>query len=314
MRADPCGGAGAGPPGKAGADMTEEDQAKAKAKKAEIENAERKFQELVMKRDEFNRQAEVAREERNNLNGRKRDLLEIVTKLTDERDQQVRLLREHKRIRNKLQDQARAVLKAKRGKTGKVFPSLSGEAAAMKAEIRFLDMKQQTQVLSLADEGELISDIKKKTLELKKIEAELRQQDEVRVELGEMDANLTGLFKKADEEHEMVVKHYEEAQKIHERMMKLIEECSVLHNEADKKHAQFIDYKEKADTYHQKAVEMREKLLTMKNEKRMQEREARRIIQEQNRSARDALLNPAKVEKKQEEALQQLLKKGKISL
>ena len=294
--------------------MTEEDQVKAKAKKAEIENAERKFQELVMKRDEFNRLAEVSREERNNLNGRKRELLDIVTKLKDDRDQQVRLLREHKRIRNKLHEEARAVLKMKRGKSGRVFPSLTGEAAAMKAEIRFLDMKQQTQVLSLADEGELITDIKKKTQELKKIESELRQQDGIRVELGEMDANLTELFKKSDEEHELVVKHYEEAQKIHDRMMKLIEECSALHNEADKKHAHFVEFKEKADTYHQKAVEMRDKLLTMKNEKRMQEREARRIIQEQNRSARDALLNPARVEKKQEEALQQLLKKGKISL
>jgi uncharacterized coiled-coil DUF342 family protein len=294
--------------------MTEEDQAKAKAKKAEIENAERKFQELVAKRDDFNRQAEIAREERNSLNGRKRELLDIITKLKYERDEQVHLLREHKRIRNRLQEEARAVLKAKRGRTGKVFPSLTGEAEAMKAQIRFLDMKQQTQVLSLADEGELISDIKKKTQELKRLEAELRRQDVVKVELGEMDANLTGLFKKADEEHEAVVKHYGEAQKIHERMMKLIEECSVLHNEADKKHAAFLESKQKADTYHQKAVEMREKLLTMKNEKRMQEREARKIIQEQNRSARDALLNPAKVEKKQEEALQQLLKKGKITL
>ena len=88
----------------------------------------------------------------------------------------------------------------------------------------------------------------------------------------------------------------------------------MLHNAADKKHAQFNEFKEKADGYHKKASEMRDKLLTMKNEKRMQEREARKIIQEQNRSVRDALLNPAKVEKKQEEALQQLLKKGKISL
>jgi uncharacterized coiled-coil DUF342 family protein len=294
--------------------MTEEDQAKAKAKKAEIENAERKFQELVMKRDEFNRQADISCEERNNLNGRKRELLDIVTKIKDDRDQHVRLLREHKRIRNKMHDEARAILKMKRGKSGKVFPSLSGEAAAMKAQISFLDMNQQTQVLSLADEGELISDIKKKTHELKKIEAELRQQDEVKVELGEMDANLTDLFKRADSEHELVVKHYEEAQKVHDRMMKLIDECSILHNEADKKHAQFIEFKEKADTYHKKASEMRDKLLNMKNEKRMQEREARKIILEQNRSARDALQNPTKVEKKQEEAFQQLLKKGKITL
>ena len=297
-----------------GAEMTEEEQTKTKAKKAELENAERKFQELVMKRDDFNRQAEISREERNNLNSRKRELLDIVTKLKDDRDNQVKLLREHKRIRNRLHEEARAILKQKRSKSGKVFPSLTGEAAAMKAELRFMDMKQQTQVLSLADEDELIADIKKKAQELKKIEAELKQQDEVKVEIGEMDANLSDMFKKADTEHELVVKHYEEAQKIHDRMMKLIEECSILHNGADKKHAQFIEFKEKADAYHQKAVEMRDKLLTMKNEKRMQEREARRIILEQNRSVRDALLNPAKVEKKQEEALQLLLKNRKISL
>jgi uncharacterized coiled-coil DUF342 family protein len=97
-------------------------------------------------------------------------------------------------------------------------------------------------------------------------------------------------------------------------MMKLIEECSALHNGADKKHALFIEMREKADAYHQKAAEMREKLLTMKNEKRMQEREARQLVQKQNKAVRDALLNPELVEKKREEALEQLMKKGKITL
>jgi len=294
--------------------MTEEEQAKQKAKRAEIENSERKFQDLVTKRDEFNRLALTARDERNNLTSRKRELLDIVTKLKDDRDDEVKRLREHKRIRNKLQEEARAILKQKRSKTGKVYPSLTGEAAAMKAELRFLDMKQQTQVLTLADEGELISDIKKKAEELRRIEAELAQQDEVKVELGEMDSNLSELFKRADTEHELVIRHYEAAQKIHERMMKLIEECSVLHNESNKKHGQFVEFKEKADVYHQKAVDLRDKILGLKNEKRMQEREARRIIQEQNRYARDALMNPTKMEQKQEETLQLLLKKGKISL
>ena len=294
--------------------MTEEEQAKAKAKKGEVENAERKFQELVVKRDEFNHSAEIARDERNALNTRKRELLDIVQKLKLDRDEHVKLLREHKRIRNKLQDQARGLLKAKRAKSGKVYSDLPSEAAARKAEIRSLDMKQQTQVLSLAEEDDLIDDIKKKSMELRRLEEELKQQDGIKVELGEMDTTLTDLFKKADEQHMHVMKHYEEAQKIHERMMKMIEECSALHNEADKKHAMFIEMREKADAYHQKAAEMREKLLTMKNEKRMQEREARQLVQKQNKAARDALLNPEKVEKKREEALEQLLKKGKITL
>jgi uncharacterized coiled-coil DUF342 family protein len=294
--------------------VTEEEQAKAKAKKAEIENAERKFQELVAKRDEFNHLAEIARDERNALNTRKRDLLEIVQKLKIERDDHVKLLRQHKQARNKLQDQARALLKTKRSKTGKVYSDLPSEAAAKKAEIRFLDMKQQTLVLTLAEEEELIDDIKKKSAELRKLEAEISEQAGIKVEIGEMDATLTDLFKKADEQHVHVMKHYDEAQKIHERMMKMIEECSALHNEADKKHALFIEMREKADAYHLKAAEMREKLLTMKNEKRMQEREARQLVQKQNKAAREALLDPEKVEKKREEALEMLLKKGKITL
>ncbi|MBM4248835.1 MAG: hypothetical protein FJ149_05265 [Euryarchaeota archaeon] len=294
--------------------MTGEEQAKAKAKKAEIENAERKFQELVAKRDEFNHLAQIARDERNALNGRKRDLLDVVQKLKIERDEQVRLLREHKRVRNQLQDQARALLKTKRAKTGKVYSDLPSEAAARKAEIQYLDMKQQTQVLSLAEEEELIDDIKKKAHELRRLEAELREQAGIKVEIGEMDATLTDLFKKADEQHALVMKHYDEAQRLHERMMKLIEECSALHNEADRKHALFLEHREKADAYHLKATEMRERLLTMKNEKRMQEREARQIIQRQNKAAREALLNPEKMEKKREEALELLMKKGKITL
>ena len=294
--------------------MTEEEHKKEKAKKAEIENAERKFSELLAKRDEFNHQAEIARDERNALNTRKRELLDIVQKLKIDRDEHVKLLREHKRVRNKLQDQARALLKNKRAKSGKVYSDLPSEAAARKAEIQFLDMKQQTSVLSLAEEEELIDDIKKKAHELRRLEQELKEQAGIKVELGEMDATLTDIFKKADEQHMHVMKHYEEAQRIHERMMKLIEECSAMHNEADKKHALFIEMREKADAYHMKAAEMREKLLTMKNEKRMQERESRQLVRDQNKSVRDALLNPEKMEMKREEALQLLLKKGKITL
>lgn len=294
--------------------MKDDEQAKAKAKKAEVANAERKFEELVAKRDEFNHLAEIARDERNALNTRKRDLLDIVQKLKIERDEHVKLLRQHKQARNKLQDQARALLKTKRSKTGKVYSDLPSEAAARKAEIEFLDMKQQTQVLTLAEEEELIDDIKKKSHELRRLEAELSEQAGIKVEIGEMDATLTDLFKKADEQHMHVMKHYDEAQKIHERMMKMIEECSALHNEADKKHAMFIEMREKADAYHLKAADMREKLLTMKNEKRMQEREARQLVRDQNKAVKDALLNPEKVELKREEALQLLLKKGKITL
>jgi uncharacterized coiled-coil DUF342 family protein len=294
--------------------MTEEDAAKAKAKKSEIENAERKFEELVAKRDEFNRAAIMARDERNSLNDRKRELLDMVQKMKIDRDDHVKLLREHKRLRTKFQDQARSILRQKRSKTGKIYSDLPSEAAARKAELTFLDMKQQTQVLTLEDEKELISDIHKKADELRRLEAELKDMEVIKVEVGEMDASISNLFTQADEQHQHVMKHYEEAQKVHERMMKLIEECSVLHNEADKKHTVFLESREKADAMHMKASEMRDKLLSMKNEKRMAERESRKIIQDQNRSARAALNDPTNLEKKLDANLAELLKKGKLTL
>ncbi|MGQ9583221.1 MAG: DUF7121 family protein [Thermoplasmatota archaeon] len=294
--------------------MTDDEQVRARAKRAEIESAERKFSELVAKRDELNRQAIVAREERNALNQRKRELLDTVQKLKLERDEQVALLKEHKRLRDRLHEEARALLKQKRTRGGKVYPDLPREAAARKAEIEYLDLKQQTQVLTLDEEKELIKDIKRKADELRRLEEELKQQDRVRVELGEMDASLDELFKKADGEHALVVKHYGEAQRLHERMMKLIEDCSALHNEADKKHRLFLELRERADVLHKKAVEMRERILSLRSERRVQAREARRIIEEQNRMAQRALTDPEGVERKREEALEQLLKKGKISL
>ncbi len=294
--------------------MRGEEPAKLRAKRAEIESAERKFSELVAKRDELNRQAAVAREERNALNQRKRELLDLVQKLKLERDEHVALLKEHKRLRDRLHEEARTLLKQKRARGGKVYPDLPREAAARRAEIDYLDLRQQTQVLTLEEEKELIKDIKRKAEELRRLEEELKQQDRVRVELGEMDASLDGLFKKADEEHALVVKHYGEAQRIHERMMKLIQDCSALHNEADKKHRLFLELRERADALHKRAVEMRERILTLRSERRLQAREARRIIEEQNRIARQALSDPEGVEKKREEALEQLLKKGKISL
>jgi hypothetical protein len=72
--------------------------------------------------------------------------------------------------------------------------------------------------------------------------------------------------------------------------------------------------REKADDQHQKATEMREKLMAMRNLKRDEIREARQQLKEQNRAVKDALYDKKKLEKAAEDALETLLKKGKVEI
>jgi uncharacterized coiled-coil DUF342 family protein len=118
----------------------------------------------------------------------------------------------------------------------------------------------------------------------------------------------------ADEEHKKVVALSNQAQEIHDRITLIIKSVSHLVAEANKNHEAYVKLKERADAYHQKAVEMREKLMAMRNEKRDEIREARKRIKEQNIEVKKALYDKGKREKAADDALEILLKKGKVEI
>lgn len=283
-----------------------------KKSRTELQIAEIKYKTLLQKRDELNAEASVPRDERNTLNEQKRELIDEMQGLKKERDSKVAEMRKHKSKRNELQKRAKELITFKRGKRRKFDTDLPTEIDNLRMEIHKLQMKQETTALSLPKENELIDAVREKRKELDELEEMYEEQKRLILEVEGVDNAITDLFKKADEEHQMVVKLSNEAQEIHERIVVLIKEISHLIAEADKKHEEFLKVKVKADHYHNRAVEMRQKILSEKRAKRAEARKAKKIIEDQNIAARKALTDKKRLDEDAEKALDTLLKKGKI--
>jgi len=285
-----------------------------KRTKTELELAEIKYQSLIEKRDQYNAEANVFKEERDTLHKQKRELNEEMKSLKAQRDSLVKEMRSHKNLRNEYQKKAKELIDLKRKRKIKVSSSLPSQIESLKREVRDLDRKQQTTSLTLEEENALLEDLKRKMKEIKELEIVHEEQKKIVSEVEEIDRTIDDLFRKAEEEHSLVLKLSKEAQELHEKIVEKIKSISYLIAEANKKHSEYMKLKEKADHYHMRAVGMRSKIISIKKDKWEERKLARKMIEEQNIAVRKALQDKEKLEKVAEEALEVLIKKGKLEL
>jgi len=270
--------------------------------KSELDQAEIKLESLIQRRDALNSEASVFREERDLLNREKKAVVDQMRGLRDERDHLVQEMRAHrdKRLKRKVR--------------GQVHTSISGDLDRLRKDVKGLEMRQQTSTLKLDEENALLDDLREKLKELKALEGLRSEQDKIGHEVRDLDASITDLFKVADKEHELVVKLSSEAKERHEKVVGLVTQASALAAEADKKHEEFVKVRTRADEAHEKAMEMRGKVLTIRNTQRSEVREARNLLRQQNLTVRKALLDDRKLDQAAEDALQVLLKKGRVEM
>jgi uncharacterized coiled-coil DUF342 family protein len=280
----------------------------------DVRNMQDKFNNLLTARNQFNDLARAAREERDLLNeGRRTKSLEMEEAKTA-RDAANEVMRTHKELRNAYQDQAKALIDAKKGKSGAMERSLPLQVRKMRNDLQALVEQQQTTQLTVAKERVLVEKIRDLWTELKVKEEELKKQKTVKADLAGADATIDELFAKADEEHAHVAAAMKEAAAHHEKFIAGIKEVRVLVAEANKKHAEFVAYKEKADESHNKAMEMREKVMAVREAKKAEYDAARKEIRDVNQSARRNVADPKAIDQYKEKALEELKKGGKITL
>jgi len=276
----------------------------------QLKDAEKKYQSYIQRRNELNDLAKVVREERDMIHESRKDLKTEVEKVKKERDELVTKMRQHKKIRNKYQEEAKKLIEAKRKKKGSVFKNLPLRVEELKADVQMLEYRQETVPMEPQEENELIEKIRLKREEYEITKINLEKQKEVEIDISDKDKAIDELFKKADEEHKLVQKYYDENQKKHEKFMKLINEMSVSIAEANKKHDQYIELRQEAQKTHDKAFEMRSKIVGIKEERRKRFHEAKKAIKEQNIKARKATMDKKKLDEIADESVG-LLKKGK---
>jgi uncharacterized coiled-coil DUF342 family protein len=280
---------------------------------SEIQSAELKFRALLNKRDEINEQAAALRSERDSLHEQKQVLQGQMNAARDKRDAFVAQMRVHKKKRDELQAKAKELIEFKK-KKGKPTGSLKDEIRAMQADARMMELRQQTVPLSIPKERELLDELKKKMADIERMKKVLAEQNKIAKEVQDLDRSIDALFKQADKEHEEVVRLSDEQHKAHEEASSLYKEVASLAASANKKHADFMKLREEADAVHQKASEMRDKIIEIRKEKRMEWMEEKNAIRDVNIAVKRALDDQSKKDKAADEALQMLLKKGKVSI
>jgi len=281
---------------------------------SELEKAEVKLGDLVNKRDNFNEQAHVLRQERDQLHEQKRGLSAEMRNLKGERDALVRKMRVHKGARNELQTKAKNLVDLRRQFRGKVKENVTGELAALRKDFKRIEMEQQTRPMELHEENELIDNLRATMRHIRELEKMKGQQDAVTQEVREIDATIDDLFKDADAEHEQVVLLSRKANEIHDKVTELVKNLAVLIAESNKKHEEYLEARAKADEVHQRIVEMREKVLTTRETERAEIREARQMLKQHRLDVRRNLFDEKKLDEFADQAVQALLKKGKVEI
>jgi uncharacterized coiled-coil DUF342 family protein len=290
------------------------------ALRQEIENLSKKADMFAQKRNEFNDQARAARGERDLLHGKQKEFYDQMDALKKERDALNAQLQAAKELRGTYQNEAKRLIADKRSKFKKDdapgAPPRNPHflARELQAEINDLEFSQQTRVLSVAQENELIKQLRLKRVALEKVRKDAEKARQLKVELGDADKAIDELFAKAEEQHQLVVALHKQSNEVHEKFVKLVNELGTLRAEANKHHKRFLEMREKADAEHKQFVELREKMLELKGQEFADRREAREVIKQQRQRVRHAVADPRGLDQHAESALEQLKKGGKIRL
>jgi uncharacterized coiled-coil DUF342 family protein len=221
--------------------------------------------ELEEKRSRHNSDAERHKRQRDDLNEKTREW-------ADRRDQlnaQVRRLIEDANAKREMRDKLNAEVreaKAKRDEYNRKFNDLSDKVIDLKrekmprsgqsirkfkAELRALEKRHMTSVLTVEKERALVEEMGDLSKRIKAMEMEMEQFTEVKV--AEQEAREAKDL--AEGFHKQVSELAEKAQAEHDAMLKLYEEADKLRKEADDAQEKFIEAKLTADEEHRQHID-----------------------------------------------------------
>lgn len=222
-------------------------------------------EDLEEKRARHNSDAERHKRQRDELNDKtrewaeKRDELNAkVRKLIDEANQR-------REMRDKLNAEVRGA-KAQRDEWNRKYNELADKAIQLrrekmprsgasirkfKAELKALEKKHMTSVMSAEKEKALMKEMSQLDAKIKGMEQEIEQFSDVKA--AETDAR--DAKDKAEGFHRQVAELAEKAQAEHDGMLKLYDEADSVRKEADAAQEKFIETKLAADEEHREHIE-----------------------------------------------------------
>jgi len=229
-------------------------------------DTEQFIKELEGKKDKLNIKADEHRYKRDRLNEETKRLVERRDSLNDQVKKLLREANDHREKRNQLNEQVKSAkvlreeLNKKANDTAETVNVLRRErmpkdgnmVGKLKKDLKSLEFRQMTSVLSPDKEKGLLEEMKRLQFQIKEKEKAFEQNDEVRGAITE--ANKAR--EEAEAQHALVSKLADDAQKEHDAMVELYEKSDSLRKEADMVQEQFVRTKTSADEEHREHVNL----------------------------------------------------------
>jgi uncharacterized coiled-coil DUF342 family protein len=202
-------------------------------------------------RDELNEKTKEWVQKRDELNAKVRELVDSAAKHRETRDKMNEQVRAAKEARDKFNEQVsefnKAVMALKKDNLPREGPSV----AKLKKDLKSLEFTHMTGSFTRDKEKELVEQMKALQIQIRDREKSLEANDEVKTAI----TQLRDAKDKAEEQHRLVSELAESAQNEHDAMIKIYEEADKLRKEADEAQEKFIETKGKADEEHRRHID-----------------------------------------------------------
>ncbi len=230
-----------------------------------LEAGEISVDEIEQKRDLLNIEAEKHRRNRDELNERTRQFADQRDRLNSEVRKLIEEAGNHKRRRDELNEKVREAKdqreiwnKAYTDKAAElvelrrsITPKTGAPPSKLKRDLKSLEFKQMTTVLTPDKEKEIVEQMSKLQQEIRKREDSLKSNKQY----SELLKNVNEAKEKAEGFHKLVSELAESAQKEHDAMMDLYDNADRIRKDADEAQAKFVESKLLADEEHKKHID-----------------------------------------------------------
>ena len=229
-------------------------------------DTEQFIRELETKRDKLNIKADEHRHKRDRLNEETKRFVERRDSLNDQVKKLLREANEHREKRNTLNEQVKTAkvlreeLNKKANESAEIvnalrrerMPKDGNQVGKLKKDLKALEFRQMTSVLTPDKEKELITLLTHLQAQIREKEKAFEQNEDVRQAI----TAANKAREEAEAQHALVGKLADDAQAEHDAMVELYEKSDSLRKEADMVQEQFVRAKTSADEEHREHVSL----------------------------------------------------------
>ena len=207
-------------------------------------------------RNKWNAQANLSATRRDELNDKTKKLVEQAQRFKETREEYNRKVRDSKKKRDELNKKVSNIYVKLDSLRKKSKARWGAPLNKLRQEIDALEFKQQTEVLSIDKERQLVEKISALQEEFSKKKKQLEQDEEFKALL----KTAQKLRDDASKCHDKLIEYANMAQEQHDKMIATFKDVDKIRAEADAMHMEFIKAQEIADNEHHMFIGRRKEI------------------------------------------------------